>query len=36
VYIGSGAHTREEWIKKDSLPVGLEIGIKAALGYADI
>ena len=29
VYEGGGAHTREEWIKKDSLPVGLEIGIKA-------
>ena len=32
VYIGGGAHTREEWIKKDSLPLGLEVGIKVVLG----
>ncbi|MBE6696651.1 MAG: M20/M25/M40 family metallo-hydrolase [Ruminococcaceae bacterium] len=29
VYEGGGAHTREEWIKKESVTVGLEIGIKA-------
>jgi len=31
VYSGGGAHTREEWVLKDSLPIGLEIGIKVAL-----
>ena len=29
VYRGGGTHTREEWIEKASLPLGLEIGIKA-------
>ena len=28
VYNGGGAHTREEWIEKASIPVGLEVGIK--------
>jgi di/tripeptidase len=28
VYRGGGAHTREEWIEKESLPIGLEAGIK--------
>lgn len=28
VYNGGGAHTREEWVEKASLPIGLEIGIK--------
>jgi di/tripeptidase len=28
VYRGGGAHTREEWIEKASLPIGLEVGIK--------
>lgn len=28
VYRGGGAHTRDEWIEKASLPIGLEVGIK--------
>lgn len=32
VYIGSGAHTREEWVKKSSLIPGFEIGIRAMVG----
>ena len=28
VYRGGGAHTREEWVEKASVPVGLEVGIK--------
>lgn len=31
VFIGGGAHTREEWVEKASLPVGLEIGIEMAI-----
>ena len=30
VYVGGEAHTREEWVNKDSLPVGLEVGINVA------
>ena len=29
-YNGGGMHTREEWLEKDSLPTGLEIGIRIA------
>ena len=28
LYVGAGAHTREEWILKSSLPVGLEAAIR--------
>ena len=28
---GGGAHTREEWVKKDSLHLGLEVGIEFVL-----
>ena len=28
VYNGEGMHTRGEWLYKDSLPIGLEVGIK--------
>ena len=31
VYAGGGAHTREEWVEKASLPFGLEISIQTAL-----
>lgn len=31
VYSGGGAHTREEWVEKASLPVGLEVGIRIIL-----
>ena len=34
VWIGSGAHTREEYIEKESLKPGLEIGIRTALALA--
>lgn len=34
VWIGSGAHTREEYVEKDSLIPGLEIGIRTALKLA--
>ena len=34
VWIGAGAHTREEYIEKDSLKPGLEIGLLAALALA--
>ena len=32
VYFGGGAHTREEWVRKDSLKPGLEAAIR--IGYA--
>lgn len=32
VYIGGGAHTRGEWVKRDSLIPGLELCIKAVIG----
>ena len=35
VYKGKGTHTREECLEKASLPIGLEIGIKAALKYSE-
>lgn len=35
VYIGGGAHTREEWVEKASLPVGLEIGIEMAISLSE-
>lgn len=31
VSIGAGAHTREEWVKKDSVLTGLEMAIRIAL-----
>lgn len=33
-YVGGGTHTREEWVEKDSLPVGMQIIIRAALEMA--
>ena len=30
VYFGGGSHTREEWVRKDSLTTGLEIAIRTA------
>ena len=35
VYVGGGAHTREEWIDKNSLKAGLEISIKTSVALAD-
>ena len=34
VYEGDGMHTREEWLYKDSLTVGLEIAVKAVQSIA--
>ena len=31
VYNGGGTHTREEWIEKDSLPIGVEVGIRVVI-----
>lgn len=31
VYSGGGMHTREEWLNKESLKTGLEIGVKTVL-----
>ena len=28
VYFGGGSHTRQEWVRKDSLPLGLETAIR--------
>ena len=33
VYYGGGAHTREEWVEKSSIPVGLKIVFELILGY---
>lgn len=35
IHNGSGAHTREEWVEKESLKNGLEIGINTVLKIAD-
>ena len=36
VYNGGGSHTREEWVEKASLPLGLEIGIKVSLDISHL
>ena len=33
LYLGGGAHTREEWVVKDSIPVGLKICAELILNY---
>lgn len=35
VYAGGGAHTRAEWIERDSIIPGLEIGIKTTLNILE-
>ena len=35
VYVGNGAHTREERVEIDSLPVGMKIAAELMLGYFD-
>lgn len=35
VYIGGGAHTREEWVEKESLIPGLEIAIRVAAALTE-
>ena len=34
VYQG-GAHTKAEWIRKDSMPTGIELGILMLVGIAE-
>lgn len=36
VYFGAGAHTREEYIEKDSLIPGLEVGLRFATELLDV
>ncbi|MBQ7901766.1 MAG: M20/M25/M40 family metallo-hydrolase [Clostridia bacterium] len=36
VYMGGGAHTREEWVEKASLVPGLEFAIKAAKALVEV
>ena len=35
LFIGAGAHTREEWLETESLKAGMEIGIRTVLGFGD-
>ena len=35
VYRGGGTHTREEWIEKDSLPIGLAMAIRYILAVVE-
>lgn len=35
IYIGGGMHTREEWVNKESLKTGLEIGLKTVLAMEE-
>lgn len=35
VYLGGGAHTREEWVNIQSLTVGFEIGARIVLDYCE-
>lgn len=35
VYHGGGMHTREEWVERTSLPIGLAIGIEVALALTE-
>lgn len=36
VYFGGGSHTREEWVRKDSLPIGLEAAIRMAYVLTEV
>lgn len=36
VYYGGGSHTREEWVRKDSLPLGLEAAIRMAYVLTEV
>lgn len=35
VYVGGGAHTREEWVEKASLTQGLEVAIKSIIALTE-
>lgn len=35
VYVGGGTHTREEWVLKESIVPGFEVGIKTMLKFAE-
>lgn len=34
-YVGGGAHTREEWVEKESFPQGLEVAIRTMLALSE-
>ena len=36
VYRGGGSHTRQEWVEKASLPIGLEVAIRAATTLTEV
>lgn len=33
IYLGGGAHTKEEWVQKSSIPVGMRIAFEIILDY---
>ena len=35
VYFGGGSHTRQEWVRKDSLTLGLEAAIRTAYAFIE-
>ena len=35
VYVGGGAHTREEWVQKRSIVLGFEVGLKTMLRFTE-
>ena len=35
VYNGGGTHTREEWVERASMPLGLEVGIRTVLALTE-
>ena len=34
-YVGGGAHTREEWVERESFPQGLEVAIRTMLAVSE-
>ncbi len=36
IYLGGGPHTREEWAKKSSIPVGMKIAYEIILNHFDV
>ena len=35
VYVGGGTHTREEWVEKQSIVSGFEVGLKTMLRFTE-
>ena len=33
VFMGDGRHTRDEWLLKSSIPIGMKIGFELILEY---